>query len=68
MSKNKVIKDYKRFESNYTEFGYIEGYYLKISYSQGLVICAYNLDLLDGKRFESQMSLTNLHKLYYKFK
>ena len=68
MSNNYGSKTQNKNEPNYTEFEYLEGYYLNISYDQGITIFAYNLDLLDGKRFESQISLPSLFKLYYKFR
>ncbi len=46
------------------EFNYLLGFYLKISYSKSaLIISAYNLDLIDGKRYENQFTLATLYKL-----
>ena len=55
-------------DSNFTEFGYLEGFYLKLSYAQNIAITIYNLELLDGKRYETQMNLPSLFKLSNKFK
>ena len=66
---NSVVKDYLSMTPNFTEFNYKEGYYIKIGYNnQNLVITVYNLDALDGRRFESQINLGALYKLNTKFK
>ena len=50
--------------SDSTEFNYLQGYYLKISYSKNtIMISAYNLEKMDGRRFESQLTITSLSKL-----
>ncbi len=47
-----------------TEFNYLQGYYLKISYSKNtLMISSYNLEKMDGRRFESQLTIAGLSKL-----
>ena len=50
------------------EFGYISGYNLRISCQNNVSITAYNLETLDGERYEAQMNLLFLHKLSEKFK
>ena len=68
MSKFFQEKENQDIEPNFTEFCYLEGYYLKISYTQGISLFAYNLEILDGKRYETQINLPSLFKLNYKFK
>ena len=67
MSKNLTNKNLTDSETNSTEFGYLDGFYLKISYSQNIVISVYDLELLDGRRFEAQMTVSSLHRLSPKF-
>ena len=54
---------------DFKEFGYLEGYFLRISIaSTDIVFTVYNLEALDGKRYECQLTLSSLYKMNYKFK
>ena len=50
------------------EFGYLSGYYLRLNCQNNIVITAYNLETLDGERYDAQMNQLFLHKLSEKFK
>ena len=52
----------------FTEFSYLSGYNLRISCHNNLAIIAYNLETLDGERYEIQMNQLFLFKLSEKFK
>ena len=67
MAKNLTKKRNADVEPNFTEFGYLDGYYLKINYSQNIAFLVYDLDSLDGKRFETQMTVPSFHRLSPKF-
>ena len=53
---------------NFTEFNYLSGYNLRISCQNNIAITAYNLEALDGERYEIQMNQLFLFKLSEKFK
>ena len=53
---------------NFTEFSYLSGYNLRISCQNNIAITAYNLETLDGERYEIQMNQLFLFKLSEKFK
>ena len=48
---------------NFTEFNYLSGYNLRISCQNNIAITAYNLETLDGERYEIQMNQLFLFKL-----
>ena len=55
-------------EQNFIEFNNLEGYYIKISFWQSITITVYNLDSLDTKRYESQITVSSLFKINEIFK
>ena len=52
----------------FTEFAYLSGYNVRISCKNNIAIIAYNLETLDGERYEAQMNQLFLYKLSEKFK
>ena len=52
----------------FTEFNYLSGYNLRISCQNNILINVYNLEELDGERYEIQMNQLFLFKLSEKFK
>ena len=52
----------------FTEFAYLSGYNLRITCQNNIAITAYNLETLDGERYEAQMNQLFLFKLSEKFK
>ena len=53
-------------DQNFTEFNYLDGFYLKISYTQSIIITVYNLDCLDGKREDEMIEINSKKKYNYK--
>ena len=53
---------------NFTEFSYLSGYNLRISCENYIAISIYNLEALDGERYEITMNQLFLYKLSEKFK
>ena len=58
--------------SNYKEFENLGGYYLKIFYNEyEMTILAYNIELLEGKRYDIKMKLNDFyanHNIFKKYK
>ena len=65
---NSLVTDPSSLVPKFTEFNNIEGYYIKIGYNKGLIITVYNLNALDGRRYENQINIASLYKLNIKFK
>ena len=56
-------------DTNYKEYENLNGYYIKIIYiNKEFSIIAYNIDSLDGIRYEIKMKLKDLYKLSNIFK
>ena len=67
MSNRRKAQPLKSSASNlffdFKEFGYLDGYFLRISIaSTDIIFTVYNLEALDGKRYESQLTLSSLYK------
>ena len=58
--------------SNYKEFENLGGYYLKIFYNEyEMTILAYNIELLEGRRYDIKMKLNDFyanHNIFKKYK